>query len=202
MNTSIKIGLFGGTFNPIHNAHLKVAKTALEQFEMEKIIFIPSKIPPHKKDEDIPKPELRYEMVELAIKENPAFEISSIELNREGPSYTVDTIAEMKEEYDDVAFIVGADNLIQIKTWKEPEKLLSSCPFLIAPRRGYNRDNFQGEFFSEKELFFLDMEEIEISSTEIRNMYQEGVSIDNYVPDIVKSYIKERGIYRATTTRT
>lgn len=202
MNTSVKIGLFGGTFNPIHNAHLKVSETALEQFGLEKIIFIPSKIPPHKRDRDLPEPELRYEMVELAIKEEPRFEISSIEINREGPSYTIDTINQMKEKYDDLAFIVGADNLLQIQTWKKPEKLLSSCPFLIAPRRGYSEEDFKKGFFKDKDLIFLEMEEIKISSTKIRKMYQKGLNIDNFVPCSVKRFIEERDIYKPTTMRT
>lgn len=202
MNTSVNIGLFGGTFNPIHNAHLKVAQTALEEFGMEKIIFIPSKMPPHKNDSNIPKPKIRYEMVKLAIQDNPNFEISSIELDREGPSYTIDTIEKMEEKYDGLAFIVGADNLIKIRTWKEPEKLLSSCPFLVAPRRGYTEEDFKDSYFQDKEIEFLNMEEIKISSTEIRKAYKKGLPIDNFVPNKVKRYIEEKRIYKTTSMRT
>lgn len=142
MNTSTDVGLFGGTFNPIHNAHLEVAEKALKQYELSKVIFIPSKIPPHKQNEDIPSARSRYEMVEIAIEGNEDFLVSDVEMNRCGPSYTVDTINQLLKDFPNLSFIVGADNLIHIETWKSPETLLNLCPFIVAPRRGYGPEDF------------------------------------------------------------
>lgn len=201
MNSSIDVGVFGGTFNPIHNAHLTVAEKAKQQFELGKVIFVPSKTPPHKRDQVIPSVEHRYNMVELAITGINYMEISSIEMERSGPSYTIDTLKEMETDFGRIAFIVGADNLIQIETWKEPEALLTICPFLVAPRRGYGVKDFQDGIFQGKDLRFLEMEEISISSTEIREKYRDGATVDHLVPPSVRSYIEEKGLYTPASFR-
>lgn len=200
MSSSLEVGLFGGTFNPIHNAHLEVAQNAINQFGFEKVIFIPSKLPPHKQAKKIPAPEIRYQMVQLAIQPNPKFDISSIELNREGPSYTIDTVKEYKKRVDDLAFIVGADNLSEIETWKSPHQLLECCPFIVAPRGGVGKDHFQGDIFKGKDIRFLDMAEIELSSTEIRQRYKQGLAVDNLLPQAVKNYIEEQQLYRSVSS--
>ncbi len=197
MSSSRRVGLFGGTFDPIHNAHLEVAENAIEQLDLDKVILIPSKNPPHKNNRSILDTDLRYEMVRLAVEEYEELGVSRVEIEREGPSYTVDTIRKMKEDLPKIVFIVGADNLINIDTWKQPEELLNSCPFVIAPRGGYSQSDFQGEIFEGKDLRFLDMDEISISSTEIRERVMDGRPIGEMVPPVVLDFIMQKGLYKA-----
>jgi len=197
LSLSSKVGLFGGTFNPVHNAHLKVAQKSIEQIGLDRVIMVPSKNPPHKTTRGIPDADTRYKMVELAIQGEENLEVSRVEIERDGPSYTIDTIIEMKKVYDDLVFIVGADNLVKIETWKEPEKLLKSCPFVIAPRGGYKKADFDDKIFDGKDLRFLDMDEISISSTKIRERIMDGESINSMVPSAVVDYILSKGLYQA-----
>lgn len=199
MSSSSRVGLFGGTFDPIHRAHLEVARQSLLQMDLDKVILIPSKHPPHKDEEGLTGAELRYRMVELAIEDREAMEVSCVEIEREGPSYTVDTLKEMDKIYDEIMFIVGADNLINIKTWKKPEELLRMCPFVVAPRGGVLKEDFQEEIFTGKDLRFLNMSEISLSSTEIRERIADGQSVDGLVPGKVLDLIEEKGLYRVVS---
>ncbi|MFB6214708.1 MAG: nicotinate-nucleotide adenylyltransferase [Candidatus Bipolaricaulia bacterium] len=196
MSSCSRIGLFGGTFDPIHNAHLEVARQSLAQMNLSKVILIPSKHPPHKSEEGMTEAEVRYEMVKLAVKGRDKLEVSPVEINREGPSYTIDTLKEMKDVYGKIAFIVGADNLINIDTWKEPEKLLASCPFIVAPRGGILKGDFEKDIFEGKELRFLNMSEISLSSTGVRKRIMEGQPVDGMVPERVRDFIQKRDLYR------
>lgn len=192
-----RVGLFGGTFNPLHNAHIAVAKRALTQFELAKVIFIPSGRPPHKETIEGIGAYYRYEMVRRALIGHPHFEVSRVEIDREGPSYTIDTIKSMKELYPQgVCFIVGADLLRKIATWKDPEDLITSCPFILVPRNGIKKEGFECSLFSRGELYFLDIEEMELSSSMVRDTYQETESIDGLVPETVAAYIEEKDLYR------
>lgn len=116
MSSSSRVGIFGGTFDPIHKAHLEVARQAVIQMNLDKVILVPSKHPPHKNEQGITRAELRYKMVKLAVEDKKDLEVSSVEIERTGPSYTVDTLKEMDEIYEEIMFVVGADNLINIKT--------------------------------------------------------------------------------------
>lgn len=197
LNLETKIGLFGGTFNPLHEAHLLVAEKALEQFPLSEVMFIPSGIPPHKVVEDGVGKEDRYEMVRRAIAPNPQFSVSRIEIDREGPSYTIDTIRALKGIYPQgVCFIVGADLLLQIETWKEPEALLTSVPFIIAPRAGVPQEAFSTPPFNKAEIHFLAMEEVDLSSTWVRERVKQGEPIEEWVPPEVAVYIERHGLYR------
>ncbi|MFP4135630.1 MAG: nicotinate-nucleotide adenylyltransferase [Candidatus Acetothermia bacterium] len=191
-----RVGLFGGTFDPIHRAHLEVARQALLQMDLDKVVLIPSKHPPHKDEKGLTGAEARYRMVELAVEDRENMEVSSVEIEREGPSYTVDTLEEMSSIYDEIMFVVGADNLINIKTWKNPEELLETCPFVVAPRGGVLEDDFEDEIFKDKDIRFLDMSEISLSSTEVRERIAGGQSVEGLVPDKVLDYIVEKGLYR------
>lgn len=199
MSSSSRVGLFGGTFDPVHNAHLEVARQALSQEELDKVILIPSKHPPHKTEEGMTDARLRYEMVELAIEGRERLEVSPVEIKREGPSYTIDTLREMEDKYGKIAFIVGADNLINIDTWKSPEKLLNSCPFIVAPRGGILEGDFEKEIFKGKDIRFLNMSEISLSSTEVRQRIIEGQSVDGMVPEKVFKFIVQEGLYRTVS---
>lgn len=199
MSSCSRVGLFGGTFDPIHNAHLEVARQSLAQMDLSKVILVPSKHPPHKSEEGMTEAEVRFEMVKVAIEGRENLEVSPVEINRKGPSYTIDTLKEMKEVYGDIAFIVGADNLINIDTWKEPERLLESCPFIVAPRGGILKGDFGKDIFKGKDLRFLNMSEISLSSTEVRERIIEGQSVDGMVPKKVRDFIREKGLYRAVS---
>ncbi len=189
-----KVGLFGGTFNPIHLGHLRVAEEALKQFELRKVIFIPTANPPHKRVE-VPA-ELRFRMVELAIQGKPGFEVSRIEMDTEGPAYAIDTVREMLRAYPEgVVYILGADTFLGVPSWKEGDRLLELCPFIIAPRRGIREEELRRPPLDRAEVYFLRMEPVEISSSEIRRRYRLGLPVSHLVPEAVDRFIRERGIY-------
>ncbi|MFC2083257.1 nicotinate-nucleotide adenylyltransferase [Candidatus Bipolaricaulota bacterium] len=197
MNLKGRVGLFGGTFNPLHNAHIKVARTALDQYELSRIVFIPNGIPPHKEQVLGIDKRARLEMVRLAVESTPEFEVSRIEVDREGPSYTIDTIRALKDDYPQgMCFIVGADRLLKIDTWKEPHELLRSVPFIIAPRSGVSLDLFDVSPFREAVIVPLQMEDVDLSSSGLRERIQRGESIREWVPDQVAEYIEEHKYYR------
>ncbi|MCI2427203.1 nicotinate-nucleotide adenylyltransferase [Candidatus Acetothermia bacterium] len=192
-----RVGLFGGTFNPVHNAHIVIAERALTQFALAKVIFIPSGHPPHKQIIERATAHCRYEMVRRALIGYPHFEVSRVEIDRPGPSYTIDTINSMKELYPQgVCFIVGADLFKKIETWKDPEDLITSCPFILAPRNGIKKEEFERLPFSRGEIYFLDIEEMELSSSIVRETYRKRENIDGLVPAGVAAYIEEKDIYR------
>lgn len=197
MNLENRVGLFGGTFNPLHNAHLLVAERALEQYALSEVVFIPSGIPPHKQVEDGIDKQDRYEMVGQAIASNDRFSVSRIEIDRGGASYTIDTIRTLKRVYrQGVCFIVGADLLLQIETWKEPQELLASVPFIVAPRDGVHREAFCLPPFSRAEIHFLSMEEVDLSSSWVRERVKEGDAIQDWVPPVIAEYIEQHGLYQ------
>ncbi len=200
MSLEGRVGLFGGTFNPLHNAHLIVAENALTQFKLREVIFIPCGIPPHKEVADGVTKEDRYEMVRRAIAGHPRFSVSRIEIDREGPSYTIDTIRALKGKYPEgLCFIVGADLLAQIDTWREPEALLKSVPFIVAPRDRVRKEIFFVPPFDRAEIHFLDMDEVDLSSTWVREAVRHGKDYESHVPPVVADYIREHGLYQELT---
>ena len=191
------MGLFGGTFNPLHNAHIEVAKAALRQYELSRIVFVPNGIPPHKEQVLGLDKEARFEMVRRAIESMPEFTVSRIEVDREGPSYTIDTIRALKDDYPQgICFIVGADRLLKIDTWKEPHELLRSVPFIIAPRSGVSLDVFDVSPFREAVIVPLRMDDVDLSSSGLRERVQRGESIREWVPEQVAQDIEEHKYYR------
>jgi len=197
LNLKGRVGLFGGTFNPLHNAHLKVARTALDQYELSSIVFIPNGIPPHKEKVLGGDKEARFEMVRLAVEPFPEFTVSRIEVDREGPSYTIDTIRALKDDYPQgICFIVGADRLLKLDTWKEPHELLRSVPFIIAPRSGVSLDVFDVSPFREAMIVPLEMEDVDLSSSGLRERAQRSESIREWVPEQVAEYIEKHKYYR------
>ena len=184
----MEICVFPGTFNPIHNAHLKMAEYALDKYSFDKIIFIPSYIPPHKNI----NPQLaehRYKMVELAISDNPKFEISDIEYSCEGKSYSIITVKKIIEQYNlktRLNFIIGTDAFEKIDTWCQAEELKELVHFIVFPRGKNNIENITEGWDYE----LTDMEYINISSTEIR----EGTNLQ--IGNKVEEYIKNNGLYK------
>ncbi|WP_343209070.1 nicotinate-nucleotide adenylyltransferase [Anaerolentibacter hominis] len=199
-----RIGIMGGTFNPIHTGHLILAENAYEQFDLETVYFMPSKHPPHKINIDILPDRLRRDMVELAIAGNSHFRLSDYELKRKGTTYTVDTLASLKAERPDeqIYFLAGADSLFQIESWREPGRILSMCHLLVARRDSLLYENLekQAEYLKEKyhcEISLVDIPEVDISSQGIRERLRNGMSIRYLVPEKVEEYIRKEKLYRS-----
>jgi len=189
----MKLCVFQGTFNPIHNAHLRMAEFILNEYKFDKILFIPAYRPPHKDyDEGLSKH--RLEMVKLAVKTNENFEISDIEYNSERPSYTYLTIKELYKIYDvddKINFIIGTDAFKDIDKWYEAEKLKPLLKFIV-----FKRANEFTEEIKNCEFEYTTMPFYDVSSTEIREKIKNGEDISNYVTKEVKRYIEENGLYK------
>ncbi|MFC1552754.1 nicotinate-nucleotide adenylyltransferase [Candidatus Latescibacterota bacterium] len=181
-----KIGIFGGTFDPVHIGHMIIAEAVLEQAGLDIIIFIPSAHPPHKNHELMFTPHERYEMLKDAIKGNPGFTISDIEMNREGLSYTIDTLREIKKDLpadSELYFIVGRDNLYEIELWKNPQEIIEECTILVADRVCGNHKDTPEWLKSKTKIVTAPL--IEISSSEIRQRIRDKKNIHHMVPDSV-----------------
>lgn len=186
-----KIGLFGGTFDPVHNGHLIIARSVCETLGLNSVIFIPSARPPHKNSDIMFSAEQRFRMLRLAIKKIPCFTVSDIEMTRKGPSYTIDTILEIKKILQadtDLVFIVGRDNLSDIETWKDPQAILEQCKIVVADRP-VTPQNDSPEWLMKK-VEFVKVPLIEISSSDIRCRIREKKSIRYLVPDSVTDIIE------------
>jgi len=190
-----QIGVLGGTFNPVHTAHLIISEEARQQLRLDRILFMPSANPPHKSG-DIIDAQTRLDLVKLAVKDNEYFEASNIEIKNSqySKSYTVDTLQKLKALYPDnkIFLLIGMDNLIELHTWKEPEKLLELAEIIVLNRPGYSvgsSNNF------EKKVKSITVPNIEISSTDIRKRIKEKKSIKYLVPIEVEKYIMEKRLY-------
>ena len=198
-----RVGILGGTFDPIHVGHLMTAEAVRDEYHLDKVIFIPAAVPPHKQNQDVTEAMHRYVMTVLATCSNPNFEVSDIEMNRPGPSYTIDTIRELLERFGEDTefyFITGADAIQEIHTWDRIEELLEMCHFIGASRQGCLPDVNQiktsfGEL-GKRKIHRLETPELEISSTDIRNRIKKGYSIKYIVPTAVEQYIYKQGLYR------
>ncbi|MDQ7065850.1 MAG: nicotinate-nucleotide adenylyltransferase [candidate division KSB1 bacterium] len=191
----MRVGIFGGTFDPIHNGHLAIAQTAINELPLDKVLFIPAAIPPHKMHQEISAPDIRLKLVQLAIADNPQFEFSTIELDREGPSYMVDTVRQLKAEHPDweLFLIIGADNLLGFREWHQPKEILQRCKLAVYPR--YEADVQQVPESLLKHSVIFKAPRMEISSSYIRRLVFEGKSIRYLVPDTIDAYIRQEGLY-------
>jgi len=186
----MRIGILGGTFNPIHIGHLILAEQTHDILNLSKIIFIPSFISPHKEVEDNVSAKHRYEMVKLAISDSEKFEVSSIEIAEEEKSYTVSTLEKLKLRYpsDSLFFIAGSDALYE--EWKDFSRILELSKFVVVKRSGYPiKDNL------DKEIQVFEMSLVDISSSKIRAMLAEGGSIRYLLSDEVIKYINKNSLY-------
>jgi nicotinate-nucleotide adenylyltransferase len=197
-NCKEKIGVMGGTFDPVHYGHLFAAETARCSLGLSRVIFIPSGIPPHKKNPLMAPPEDRFAMTELAIRDNPFFEISRMELERGGPSYTADTLASLKAVCPDAELflITGLDAALDIPNWHEPGGILSLCEVVVVARPGYVSDKITGLCGDLVSSFIiLDDGMIDISATAIRKRSRAGEPIRYMTPDAVCDYVREKNLY-------
>ena len=195
MTNPKKLGVLGGTFDPIHMGHLVLAEQAREQFELDQIIFIPSASPPHKTEQELSLAIHRFEMTKLALEGNRYFSVSDIELKRKGLSYTIETLRELKGLYKDseIYFLTGSDVLEEITTWKDPEEIYKLARIVIAVRPGF--DKFDPENHFAKKSVIVRITGVDISSTQIREKVRNGESIKYLVPSKVEEYIKKKNLY-------
>jgi nicotinate-nucleotide adenylyltransferase len=196
------LGIFGGTFDPIHLAHLAVAEAARDDLGLERVRFIPAGEPPHKPGRAIADGEHRLALVELAIAGNPAFEASRMELDRPGPSYTVDTLEALAGTTGELTLILSAEAFMELPTWREPDRVLSLARLAVAPRDGYPEATaaFLTRHFPglEDQVVFLDGPRMRLSASEIRARAAAGRSLRYLVPDAVAAHISDHGCYRTT----
>ncbi len=199
-----RIGIMGGTFNPIHTGHLIIADDVRDKYRLGKVLFIPSGLPPHKPDSEVLDSEHRFEMVRLAVASNAGFEASRMEIDREGFTYTVNTLNELKEKYCEGTtfyFIIGADVIAELKTWREYKKVFQLCEFIAVLRPRYSDGGFiseiqQLEAEAGAKIHPLQSRLIDISSTDIRERCMRGASIKYLVPEAVEKYILDKGLYK------
>lgn len=214
-----RIGLFGGTFNPIHSGHLRAADIVQKRLLLDKILFIPSYIPPHKNAVDVASPAHRLKMVEIALRSYPHFSPSSIEVDAEERSYSVITLGKIRELYPNahVFFILGIDAFLEIDTWKDYDQVLEQCFFVVISRPGFRlkdaetavqgvyrekmhelsvSDTLKDDTLLTRKIFLVSIDALDVSSTNIRQKLRKGESITTLVPEEVEAYIQKERLYQ------
>ena len=200
-----KVGLFGGSFDPIHCGHLVVAEQARERLALDRVVFVPGRRPPHKLGKRLAPAEHRLRMVELAVEGHAGFEVSDVELRREGPSYSLVTVQQLQAAHPDwdICFLIGADTLPELPTWYHIAELASVCQFAVFARPGESLDDVaplrgtlsDAQIAAIREHCF-EIPLMGISSTDVRRRVGEGRSLRYLVPEPVRLYIHEHGLYR------
>ena len=199
-----RVGIFGGSFNPVHTGHLVLAQDALERFGLRKVIWIPAAQPPHKPSQALAPAADRLEMLRLALQGDPRFEVSEDEVNRGGVSYTVDTVQRLQDRRPDVQWtlIIGGDTLRELHTWKDIGRLLTLCQIVTVARPGFAADQMDPALLRLPEPWprklladVITGHRVEIASSELRQRIQRGQSIRYLVPEAVERYIRERRLY-------
>lgn len=191
----------GGTFDPIHHGHLVTAEEARHQFELDEVVFVPTGQPWMKAARVVTPAEHRYLMTVLATASNPRFSVSRIEIDRGGPTYTVETLQELRrtaEEGVDLFFVTGADAMLEILQWKDPEEVLTEAHFIAATRPGYDLARFERRApTSHPNVSVMQIPALAISSTDIRERVATGLPVRYLLPDAVVTYIRKSGLYRS-----
>lgn len=202
-----KVGIMGGTFDPIHYGHLILAQNALDTFSLDEILFVPSGTPWLKESTKVLSKNKRVSMTGMAIEDNPDFALSTIEIDREGNSYSYETVEELKrmQPKTDFYFIMGADSLLEIERWKQPDRLMTECTLLVAVRDDCDREGLEKQiiYLTDKyqaDIKILPANRIDISSTKIRRMIREGKSVRYMLPDQVIRFIQKNHLYRQETS--
>ena len=192
-----RIGLFGGSFNPPHVAHLAVAEAAREQAGLDRVIWMPAAVSPFKSDEAVPEGRHRLAMARLATADHDAFEVSDHEIRRGGVSYTVDTVRALSEQYPAASLhlVIGGDSLAGFPRWRQPGEILQRARLVVYRRPGDGVDDADLPRDVLDRTTFVEAPQIELSSTEVRHMLAAGRSARYLVPDPVRTYIAEHGLY-------
>ena len=199
-----EIGLMGGSFNPIHCGHVALARAALESGRVERVLFLPTGNPPHKKEGLADKFD-RLRMVELAVEHEAGMAVCREEIDRDGVIYTVDTLAALKRKMPDctLTYLIGADTLRALGTWRRVETVIERCKFLVMMREEETREEVirLAGLWTQRgaQIDFLDARKMDISSTQIREQIQKGLPFERFVPQAVADYIHEHGLYGAKT---
>jgi len=198
----MNIGVLGGTFDPVHNGHLIVAEEAITRLNLAEVIFVPAGQPWLKADIPILPAEHRLQMLRLALADKPQFNLSTMEIERAGPSYTVDTITELQGQLkaeDELFFILGWGSLVELPQWRDVPRLIQLCYFVAVPRPGVTRPNLKTLEASipgvSQRVMLMDKPYIDISASDIRDRVARGLSVRHLVPEPVNRYIKEHGLY-------
>jgi nicotinate-nucleotide adenylyltransferase len=214
-----RIGLLGGTFNPVHSGHLRAAEEVRRRAGLRRVLFVPSYVPPHKQSAEIASPEDRFAMVRLAVNSHPAFEASAVEIDARETSYSIITLNKVKALHQDsrIFFIVGIDAFLEIGTWRSYRELLTQCHFIVMSRPGYRlaeaRRALPGEYagtildfpepgpladelIDQYRIFLIAIEALDISSTDIRRRVRQGQPIAGLVPEAVDFYIGKKRLYQ------
>lgn len=194
----------GGTFDPVHYGHLVAGEAARKEFNLDKVVYVPSGRPPHKQEKNITESHHRYLMTVLATTTNRYFDVSRMEIDREGHSYAVDTVAQFNEKYKgraELYFITGGDAILEILTWKRVEDLLRQCTFIAATRPGFNLEGLQDKLSQKlpqqlcQKIIPFQVPALAISSTDIRTRIRKGDPIKYLLPENVENYIYKHRIY-------
>lgn len=193
------VGLFGGTFDPIHNGHIEAANSAHLILKLDKVIMVPAGDPYLKRTKLMASPKERYRMVSLAIQKIPSLEVSDIEIFRSGPSYTIDTVRELKREGHEVIVLLGTDSIIEMDNWQDPDLLHSECEVVGLTRPGFQIDKSKSYLSRQRKysLRTIEVNSPEISSTRVRNLIQDGVDVADLIPQEVNEYIKKEKLYHS-----
>ncbi|HHU61800.1 MAG: nicotinate-nucleotide adenylyltransferase [Bacillota bacterium] len=199
----LRIGIMGGTFDPVHLGHLVTAERARSEFSLEQVLFLPSGISPHKTTKRVSEAEHRYMMTLLATLSNPHFEVSRIDIDRTGISYTIDSLRILKEHYGpnvELFFITGADAIFEIMNWKDSNQYLEIAHFIAASRPGFSLEELPSDTREwvarhQERFHLLRVPAMAISSTDIRERVQQGDSIRYMVPELVDHYIRRHDLY-------
>lgn len=226
----LKLGLLGGSFNPIHNGHLALASHVLDKLQLDRVLFIPTGDPPHKRNGSLAPAKDRYEMVRLAIADTPSFDLSDIELRRTGKSYTIDTVRTLQQQRGfstDLHFLIGLDAFLDFPDWKDPTELLRLCRFVVVPRPGQSFQSLammpllptpdrqalaqldRGEsprldiaLPSCRGIICLPIPPCATSASDIRQRIRSGTTLANLLPPLVESYILRHRLYQEDRDRT
>jgi nicotinate-nucleotide adenylyltransferase len=200
----MKIGVLGGTFDPVHLGHMMMAEEARKSLGLKEVLLVPAGQPMTRSNERITSAEHRLRMLRLAAGRSPHLKVSTVEIERPGPSFTVDTITELRRKYgskDEIFFILGWDSLAQLPIWREPARIVSMCILVAVPRPGWPQPSLKALEKDipgiAKRVVFLENPRVDISATTIRDKVARGESIDHLVPGPVAEYIKKHGLYKA-----
>jgi nicotinate-nucleotide adenylyltransferase len=195
---ALKLGIFGGTFNPIHLGHLLIAQDAVEAFGLSKVLFVPAATPPHKRVESLATDRHRLAMVKLATRDNPSFEVSDIELCRGGVSYTIDTVWTLRKLHPraELFLLIGSDSLNEFHTWHSATELARLCRVVAVLRPGEKRFQFAKRKLPGLRPLKLQAHPFDVSSTEVRERVRKKASVRYLVPEAVQRYIAKHGLYQ------
>jgi nicotinate-nucleotide adenylyltransferase len=199
----MKIGVLGGTFDPVHLGHIMMAEEARKSLGLTEVLLVPAGQPMTRSNERLASAEHRLQMLRLAVAGRSYLKVSTVEIDRPGPSYTVDTITELRRQHevkDEIFFILGCDSLAQLPIWREPARIISMCILVAVPRPGWPKPSMKALETDipgiSKRVIFLEKPNVDISATSIRERVAQGETIDRLVPGAVADYIKKHGLYQ------